>query len=130
VVFTLIFEGFPALNKLSLGFFLFIFCALCFIGAPHRFCKFGKFIFAAYYSVIEFVIMLAYFPIRYYSVIEFVIVLAYFPIRALWLRDCFSTCLNDGGTYEDGILEWSKLSLLKGQDEGLAICEEYTSSDL
>ena len=33
VVFTLIFEGFPALNKLSLGFFLFIFCALCFIGA-------------------------------------------------------------------------------------------------
>jgi len=38
--------------------------------------------------------------------------------------------LKDGGTYEDGILEWSKLSILEGQDEGLAICEEYASSGL
>ena len=70
----------------------------------------------------------------YYSVIEFVIAFICFPhqsgIRALWLRDCFSTFLNDGGTYEDGILKLSKLSLLEGQDEGLAICEEYASFGL
>jgi len=29
--------------------------------------------------------------------------------------------LNDGGTYKDDIFEWSKLSLLKGQDEGICV---------
>ena len=70
----------------------------------------------------------------YCSVIEFVIVLVCFPhqsgIRALWLRGCFFACLNDRDTYEDGILERSKLSLLEWQDEGLSICEEYASFGL
>ena len=83
----------------------------------HVLASFGKFIFAAYCSVIEFVIVWTCFSHQS-------------GIRALWLRGCFFTCLNDGGTYEDGILEWSKLSLLEGQDEELAICEEYASSGL
>ena len=81
-------------------------------------CKLEEFIFTAYYSIIEFVIMLACLFSHQSG------------IRALWLRGYFSTCLNDEGTYEDDIIEWSKLSLLEGQDEGLSICEEYASSSL
>jgi len=86
-------------------FFLISILRSIFIGSPHRFLQvFEEFISVAYCSIIEFVIVLSCFPHQS-------------GIRALWLRGCFSTCLNDGGTYEDGILEWSKLSLLEGQDE-------------
>ena len=38
------------------------------------------------------------------------------------------TCLNDGGKYKDGCIEWFKLSLVEEQDERLVVCEEVASS--
>ena len=78
-----------------MSFFLISILRSIFIGAPHMFLQvLGEFIPAAYCFIKKFVIVLVYFSHQS-------------GIIALWLRGCFSTCLNDGDTYEDGILEWS-----------------------